>query len=129
MVTRLRQGDHEPVIHDVKPEAVPAAAVVGATTAASLSALIFQLPAPRVVWVMVPAGMITEGVLTELSGSPAPGDIVVDGSNANFHDTTRRAGILDNKGIGLPDIGTSGEVWGLKEGSYLMANGNKRAYD
>lgn len=129
MVTRLRQGGHEPVVYDVKPETLQAAAAVGAMTAASLPALVVQLSAPRLVWVMVPAGAITEGVITELSAGLMPGDVIIDGGNSNFHDTTRRAGTLAEKGISLVDVGTSGGIWGLKEGYCLMAGGDKRAYD
>jgi 6-phosphogluconate dehydrogenase len=88
-----------------------------------------QLPAPRLVWVMVPAGTITEGVIAELSACLMPGDIVVDGGNSNFHDTVRRAKSLADNGITLLDVGTSGGIWGLKEGYCLMVGGDKAAFD
>ena len=129
MVARLRQGGHEPVVFDVKPEALQAATAIGAITASSLSTMASQLPVPRLVWVMVPAGTITEGVITELSACLSPGDIVVDGGNSNFHDSTRRAKNLAANGIIMLDVGTSGGIWGLKEGYCLMAGGDKSAFN
>jgi 6-phosphogluconate dehydrogenase len=78
---------------------------------------------------MVPAGGITEGVITELSAGLMPGDIIVDGGNSNFHDTVRLGQILADNGITLLDAGTSGGIWGLKEGYCLMVGGDKPAFD
>jgi len=95
--------------------------------AGSLEAAIAQLPAPRIVWLMLPAGEITEQTLQTLPGLLQPGDIVVDGGNANYHDSQRRAAALAEQQIGYLDAGTSGGVWGLDEG-YCMMVGGERAH-
>ncbi|MFP4610301.1 MAG: phosphogluconate dehydrogenase (NAD(+)-dependent, decarboxylating) [Thiohalophilus sp.] len=93
----------------------------------SLEAAIAQLPAPRIVWLMLPAGEATEQTLQSLPGLLQPGDIVVDGGNANYHDSQRRAAALAEHQIGFVDAGTSGGVWGLDEG-YCMMVGGERAH-
>ncbi|MFP3875043.1 MAG: phosphogluconate dehydrogenase (NAD(+)-dependent, decarboxylating) [Thiohalophilus sp.] len=93
----------------------------------SLEAAIAQLPAPRIVWLMLPAGEATEQILQSLPGLLQPGDIVVDGGNANYHDSQRRAAALAEHQIGFVDAGTSGGVWGLDEG-YCMMVGGERAH-
>jgi len=95
--------------------------------AKSLEAAIAQLPAPRIVWLMLPAGEVTEQTLQTLPGLLQPGDIVVDGGNANYHDSQRRAAMLAEHQIGFVDAGTSGGVWGLSEG-YCMMVGGERAH-
>lgn len=95
--------------------------------AGSLEAAIAQLPAPRIVWLMLPAGEVTERTLQALPGLLQPGDIVVDGGNANYHDSQRRAAMLAEHQIGFVDAGTSGGVWGLSEG-YCMMVGGERAH-
>ncbi|MDY6980618.1 MAG: decarboxylating 6-phosphogluconate dehydrogenase [Pseudomonadota bacterium] len=95
--------------------------------AGSLETAIAQLPAPRIVWLMLPAGEVTEQTLQALPGLLQPGDIVVDGGNANYHDSQRRAAMLAEHQIGFVDAGTSGGVWGLSEG-YCMMVGGERAH-
>lgn len=95
--------------------------------AESLEQAIEQLPAPRIVWLMLPAGEVTEQTLQTLPGMLQPGDIVVDGGNANYHDSQRRAAALAEQQIGYVDAGTSGGVWGLDEG-YCMMVGGERAH-
>ena len=124
MTLRLLRGDHEVVAYDVRPEAVEASAREGAIAASSLEELVNELQAPRAVWLMVPAGEITEATITELSGLLSEGDVVVDGGNSRFTDSQRRAGMLAEKGIGLLDAGTSGGIWGLEEGFCLMVGGS-----
>jgi 6-phosphogluconate dehydrogenase len=87
------------------------------------------LDSPRVVWIMVPAGDITEDTVSKLRGSLASGDVVIDGGNSNFRDTQRRAEELAKNGIRLLDCGTSGGVWGLENGYCLMIGGEREAFD
>jgi 6-phosphogluconate dehydrogenase len=114
MAARIGEAGHEVVGYD---------AFSDATQVASLAELVERLDAPRVVWVMVPAGDPTEGVVSELAGLLAVGDVVIDGGNSNWHDSVRRAGELGERGIGFVDAGTSGGVWGRTEGYCLMVGG------
>jgi len=117
MAERLRRAGHEIVGMDpAKPEA----------DAHSLEELIPLLAAdgqPKVAWSMVPAGKITDSVITELAERLAPGDLVIDGGNSNFLDSIRHGDELAAKGIGFIDCGTSGGVWGLDNGYALMVGG------
>jgi len=125
MVQRLARGGHQVVVHDRDPEVTARiGASEGAEPAGSLDEIIAKLPAPRVVWVMVPAGGPTEQVLQDLAGRMQPGDVLIDGGNSNFHDTQRRAADLAGRGIRLVDAGTSGGVWGLENGYCLMVGGD-----
>jgi 6-phosphogluconate dehydrogenase len=114
MAERLRHHGHEVVGYDVFSDA---------TDVRTLGELVSALPAPRLVWVMVPAGDPTEDTVNSLGGLLAPGDVVVDGGNSNWRDSVRRAATLDDLGIGFVDAGTSGGVWGLTEGYCLMVGG------
>jgi 6-phosphogluconate dehydrogenase len=127
MAQRLMNGGHELAVFD--PDAAPRKALAGkgATAANSLAALVAKLPAPRILWLMVPAGEITEHTLATLSGLLARGDIVVDGGNSNYKDTQRRAKSFAERGVHYIDCGTSGGVWGLKEGYSLMIGGDAAA--
>src|SRR5438046_1244069 len=84
--------------------------------AGSVADLVKMLTPPRAVWVMLPAGAVTEGAIKELAGLLQPGDTVIDGGNTFFKDDVRRAGELAPKGITYLDVGTSGGVWGLERG-------------
>ena len=99
----------------------------GITPHAELAALVTALPAPRVVWVMLPSGEITEQALQALAKLLAKGDVLVDGGNANYKDSQRRAGWLNERGLGFVDAGVSGGVWGLENGYALMLGGTKDA--
>ncbi len=125
MVTRLIQGGHEIVAFDRSNEAVARAEAVGARGVSSLDALVAALTAPRGVWVMVPAGAPTEDTVAALGRALSAGDVIVDGGNTNFHDDVRRAKTLDAAGIHYVDAGTSGGVWGLREGYCLMVGGRE----
>jgi 6-phosphogluconate dehydrogenase len=114
MAARIGEAGHDVVGYD---------AFSDATQVASLAELVERLDAPRVVWVMVPAGDPTEGVVAELAGLLAGGDVVIDGGNSNWHDSVRRAGELGERRIGFVDAGTSGGVWGRTEGYCLMVGG------
>jgi 6-phosphogluconate dehydrogenase len=127
MVQRLLRGGHEVAVFDLNAEAVQKLAGLGATAAGSLEELAGALQAPRVVWVMVPAGDPTEQTLRSLAELLQPGDVLIDGGNSNFHDSKRRAAELGARGIGFIDAGTSGGVWGLENGYCLMVGGPDEA--
>ncbi len=95
----------------------------------SLGDLVTVLPAPRLVWIMVPAGNVTEGVVKELSTLLSPGDRVIDGGNSRFTDDIKHAAILADKGINYLDAGVSGGVWGKENGYGLMIGGSKNDVD
>jgi 6-phosphogluconate dehydrogenase len=128
MAQRLTRGGHEVVVFD-RDAAVTAqvAQLAGAEPAASLDELMQKLPAPRAVWVMVPAGHPTEQVLSDLADRGAPGDVLIDGGNSNYKDSQRRAAELDTRGIGFVDAGTSGGIWGLENGYCLMVGGTPQS--
>lgn len=128
MVRRLLGGGHSVVAYDPVPQAVQDVARQGAAAASSVSDLITKLTAPRAVWIMVPAGDATEGTISKLAAELSPGDIVIDGGNSNYKDSKRRAGILQQKGIHFLDVGTSGGIWGLKEGYCLMVGGEVEVF-
>ena len=129
MAQRLLQGKHEVVGFDPKADARAALESAGGGSAESLQALVDTLPAPRALWMMVPAGAITEGTVATLVSILAPGDIVVDGGNSNYKDTLRRAALFAGHGIGFVDCGTSGGVWGLAEGYSMMVGGDAAAVE
>jgi len=95
----------------------------------SLEQAVAQLPTPRIVWLMLPAGDVTEQTLQALPALLEPGDIVIDGGNANYHDSQRRAAMLAEQQIGFVDAGTSGGVWGLSEGYCMMVGGEQAHVD
>jgi len=128
MAQRLLQGGHNVVAYDPRPEAVQALAQEGASGAASLQDLVSGLAVPRAVWVMVPAGDPTESTINSLAQVLSPGDVVIDGGNSNYKDSVRRATALKEKGIAFLDAGTSGGVWGLKEGYSLMVGGDAATF-
>ena len=125
MAQRLIRGGHSVVGFDPDAAARSALEDEGGGSAASLEALVAALPAPRALWMMVPAGRITDATVDALAGLLASGDVVIDGGNSNYKDTLRRAEALGKRGIGYVDCGTSGGVWGLAEGYSLMVGGDK----
>jgi len=114
MRTRLRNGDVTVIGYDRNPDV---------TDVASLSELVEQLPSPKVVWVMVPAGEITRATVTELIELLDEGDVIVDGGNSRWTDDEKHSALAAEKGIGYIDCGVSGGVWGLENGYALMAGG------
>ncbi len=128
MATRLIQGGHEVVGYNLDTAVTnQLAADEGLVPAYSLAEVVEKLEPPRVAWVMVPAGGPTESVVAELGQLFGAGDLVVDGGNSNYKDTIRRGQTLTATGIGYVDVGTSGGVWGLKEGYSMMVGGSETA--
>lgn len=115
MRDRLREGGHEVIGYDPRPEV---------TDVPTLAGLAEALEAPRVVWVMVPSGPITDETIVSLSEVLSEGDLVVDGGNSRFTEDGPHAKLLADKGIGFVDAGVSGGIWGLKEGYGLMVGGS-----
>ncbi|MEO8159865.1 MAG: phosphogluconate dehydrogenase (NAD(+)-dependent, decarboxylating) [Arenimonas sp.] len=129
MAQRLLQHGHAVVGFDPKAEARAALEAAGGGSAESLQVLVDKLPAPRALWMMVPAGAITEGTVATLISLLARGDIVVDGGNSNYKDTLRRAALFSAHGLQYVDCGTSGGVWGLAEGYSMMVGGDAAAVE
>ena len=128
MTQRLIAGGHTVVAYDRDSAAVAASASGGAKAAETVGDLVARLSPPRAVWVMVPAGAVTDAVIDEAAKILDPGDAVIDGGNANYKDTIRRGEKLSERGIHLLDAGTSGGIWGLTEGYSLMVGGDKDAF-
>ncbi|GAA3948900.1 phosphogluconate dehydrogenase (NAD(+)-dependent, decarboxylating) [Gordonia caeni] len=116
MRTRIKAAGHEVVGYDPRPEV---------SDVASLAELVDTLQAPRVVWLMVPHGEVTQQSVEDLAGLLSPGDVVIDGGNSRFTDDQPHADLLGDKGIGYIDCGVSGGVWGLENGYALMVGGSE----
>ena len=128
MARRLLKAGHEVVGYNRTPEITQQIQKeAGLSPASSIKEVVDQLSGPRVVWLMLPAGEITQNTLDELSGLLSHGDIIIDGGNANFRDSMRRAEELVNKGITLLDAGVSGGIWGLENGYSLMIGGDEKS--
>ena len=129
LVRRLVRHGHECVVFDQNPQTVAGLVGQNITGAADLADLVAKLAKPRNVWVMLPAGEITEQTVAELGRLLEPGDTVIDGGNAFFQDDVRRAREMKANGIHYLDCGTSGGVWGLERGYCLMIGGDKEAVE
>jgi 6-phosphogluconate dehydrogenase len=129
MAERLLRSGHRVIGFDPKPQSRRRVEDKGAQSAESLEALVTRLRRPRTLWMMVPAGEITDATAAALLSLLAAGDTVVDGGNSNYKDTLRRAEMLAQKEIDYVDCGTSGGVWGLAEGYSLMIGGNESAVE
>jgi 6-phosphogluconate dehydrogenase len=129
MVTRLQRAGHQVTAYDRSADALANATAAGCTGAASLADLVQRLKAPRAVWIMVPSGPPTEETVQAVAALLAPGDVIIDGGNTRFHDDVRRSKELATKKLQYIDAGTSGGIWGLKNGYCLMVGGNKEAVD
>jgi 6-phosphogluconate dehydrogenase len=128
MTTRLLQGGHDVVVFDRNPDAVATAASSGAVASGSLSELVAKLDgSPKAVWIMVPAGKPTDDTIDELTGLLGRADVIIDGGNSNWKDGLAAYERCKAKGVSLVDAGTSGGVWGLKEGYCLMVGGDDAA--
>jgi 6-phosphogluconate dehydrogenase len=129
MTRRLTAGGIEVVAFDASDAARAAMAdVARASTVDSLPALIGALPAPRIVWMMLPQGEISERTIGALGERLERGDLVVDGANAYYKDSVRHAAELAGRGIGFVDAGVSGGIWGLKQGYAIMAGGTDESF-
>jgi 6-phosphogluconate dehydrogenase len=126
MVRRLEKAGHDCVVYDQSQSAVQALAELGATAATSGTDLISKLSAPRVLWIMIPAGAV-DALLATLLPSLRSGDIVIDGGNSHYVDDIRRAKACEPLGVRYLDIGTSGGLWGLERGYCLMIGGDTPA--
>jgi 6-phosphogluconate dehydrogenase len=129
IVRRLLRGGHSCVVFDTNAASVDQLAQEGATGSQDMAHLVAQMPAPRAVWVMLPAGAITEATVARLGELLQPGDTIIDGGNSNYQDDVRRAQAMAAKGIRYIDVGTSGGVWGLERGYCMMIGGDKPAFD
>jgi 6-phosphogluconate dehydrogenase len=129
IVRRLMKNGHSCVVYDKSPEAVRGLASEGAKPGRDLADFVKQLSAPRAVWVMLPAGHITDETIIELSELLSAEDIVIDGGNSFYQDDIRHAEILKPKGIHFVDVGTSGGVWGFERGYCMMIGGEKKIVD
>jgi 6-phosphogluconate dehydrogenase len=125
MAERLLRGGHKVTGFDPNADARKALEGKGAASAESLQALVQALPAPRVLWLMVPAGAITDDTVNTLLPLLTPGDTVIDGGNSNYNDTLRRAAVYREHQLDYVDCGTSGGVWGLAEGYSMMIGGDE----
>ena len=128
MTERLLKGGHEVVAYDLSADAVKAGGGKGAE-AATTPGRVWRASStrPRAVWVMLPAGQITDSTVEELAGLFSKGDVIVDGGNSNYKEWMALADRLESTGVGFVDAGTSGGVWGLTEGYCLMVGGTNEA--
>ncbi|MCC6477440.1 decarboxylating 6-phosphogluconate dehydrogenase [bacterium] len=128
MVERLLRGGHQVVAGNRSPEPVALAVKKGAEGATDLTDLVKKLAAPRVVWLMIPAGQPVDDAIAQIKPLLSSGDILIDGGNSNFRDSMRRAEGLMDSGIQFMDAGTSGGIWGLQVGYCMMVGGPEAAF-
>lgn len=127
MVSRLLRGGHRVIVHNRSPEPVNVAVAEGAIAATSFEDAVAMMTPPRAVWIMLPAGEVTEEAVRRFSNLMDVGDVLIDGGNSNYKDSMRRSAYLADKGIYYVDSGTSGGIWGLSEGYSLMVGGRSEA--
>ena len=125
MAERIRLGGHQVVGFDFSAEAVAKLTASGNVGVSTLEELVKKLEAPRAIWIMVPSGDPVDQTIAKLEPHLAPGDILIDGGNSNYKDSIRRHAEAKAKGFNFVDVGTSGGVWGLKEGYSMMIGGDK----
>jgi len=125
----MKKGDHQAIVYDRDAKAVAALVADGAVGTAALEDFVRRLEPPRTVWLMLPAGKITEYVIDALSKLLEPDDVIIDGGNTFWQDDIRRAKALRKRGVHYVDVGTSGGVWGLERGYCLMIGGDKAVVD
>ena len=125
MAERIHNAGHQVVGFDFNADAVAKLASTGNVGSSSLADMVSKLEAPRAVWMMVPSGDPVDQTIAALEALLSPGDIIIDGGNSNYKDTMRRHAAVTAKGFQYVDCGTSGGVWGLKEGYSMMIGGDK----
>ena len=125
----IKKGGHRAIVYDKDAQAVAAVVADGAVSAAALEDFVRKLDKPRMVWVMLPAGKITENTIDALAKLLEPDDVIVDGGNTFWQDDIRRAKALRERGIHYVDVGTSGGVWGFERGYCIMIGGDKAVVD
>jgi 6-phosphogluconate dehydrogenase len=128
MTERLLRGGHEVVAFDRNAEVVEQYAGKGAEGAGDAASLVSRLSAPRIVWIMVPAGQPVDDTIAAVLPGLSKGDVIIDGGNSNFHDTLRRGKALAGQGVEFVDCGTSGGIWGLENGYCLMIGASENAF-
>ncbi|MBU2535343.1 MAG: phosphogluconate dehydrogenase (NAD(+)-dependent, decarboxylating) [Chloroflexota bacterium] len=128
MARRLLNDGHRVIVFDPVPETVQALVKQGAVGTSSIAELTSRLSAPRTVWLMVPSGEVTESTVAEVAANLSAGDCLIDGGNSYYKDSMRRATVLSEKNIYFLDVGTSGGIWGLKEGYCLTVGGEVAAF-
>ncbi|HET9121758.1 MAG TPA: NADP-dependent phosphogluconate dehydrogenase, partial [Solirubrobacterales bacterium] len=129
LVRRLMRDGHDCVVYDVNPDPIKQLEGEGASGSGSLKELAEKLEAPRAVWIMVPAGDITETTVKEVAEVLDKGDVIIDGGNSYYRDDMRRAAMVGEQGIDYIDCGTSGGVFGLDRGFCLMIGGPDAAVE
>lgn len=129
MVERLLQDKHEVVVYNLTRKEVDEAAAKGAIPADSVDDLLNKQNGRKAVWLMVPSGKPVDENISKLKSGMQQGDIIIDGGNSYWKDTVKRAGELAKNGINYIDCGTSGGIWGLKNGYSLMTGGSSEAVD
>ena len=129
MARRLARRGHPPLVWNITPEPFAALSREGAVVASSIEDLVARLAPPRAVWLMLPAGEITEAAVEAVGARLSPGDALLDGGNTHFKDDVRRAERLAARGVHYLDVGTSGGVWGLERGYCLMIGGQREAVE
>src|ERR1700716_1670586 len=123
IVRRLMKHGHTTVVYDKDPKAVAALAADGSVGTAALEDFVGKLTKPRTVWVMLPAGKITEATIDALSKLMQPDDVIIDGGNTFWQDDVRRGKALRERGLHYVDVGTSGGIWGIERGYCMMIGG------
>ena len=125
----MKKGDHQTIVYDRDAKAVAALVADGAVGTAALEDFVSKLDKPRTVWIMLPAGKITEDTIDALANLFEPDDVIIDGGNTFWQDDIRRAKALRERGVHYVDVGTSGGVWGLERGYCMMIGGDKAVVD
>jgi 6-phosphogluconate dehydrogenase len=126
---RLMRAGHECIVQDIDPAKPRELAAEGAKAAKTLAELASLLHPTRIIWLMLPAGKITEGAITQLGQELSAGDIIIDGGNSFYKDDVRHAQTLAQRSIHFLDVGTSGGIWGLERGFCLMAGGERQVFE
>ena len=129
MSTRLVRGGHRVIGYARTAATVEEAVKLGAEGAHTLEEVVRQLKTPRIIWLMIPAGKVTDDTIEKLSTLLETGDTIIDGGNSNYKESVRHAALLEPKGIEFVDCGTSGGVWGITEGYSLMIGGKREVVE